>query len=251
MAADAPLLELLLLMRRGDAPDPCTALCRAIRDLVPVDDVVLSIGTPWWPVAIGATREHARSRVQYGITVGDGPTVEAFATAVPVLVPDVSTEPAGRWPLFRATVAEERARGEVLAIPLAAPGESGFAVMSCLSAPRRGFGARSEAAREIADAVARVVLLTEGADAYEATDAYEDIDEDLRRLITGVRVGREHRVARRTVADLHVAAGMVSVQINMPVTSALLRMRAHAVAEDVTLADIATAVIARRLSFDV
>jgi len=44
---------------------------------------------------------------------------------------------------------------------------------------------------------------------------------------------------------------MVSVQINMPVTSALLRMRAHAFAEDVTLADIATAVIARRLSFDV
>ncbi len=73
----------------------------------------------------------------------------------------------------------------------------------------------------------------------------------MRLLITGVRVGREQRVARRTVADLHVAAGMVSVQINMPVTSALLRMRAHAVAEDVTLADIATAVIARRLSFEV
>jgi hypothetical protein len=49
---------------------------------------------------------------------------------------------------------------------------------------------------------------------------------------------------------VHQAAGMVAVQLGVPVTDALLRLRAHAFSTDRLVVDVATDVVNRRLRFD-
>ena len=48
---------------------------------------------------------------------------------------------------------------------------------------------------------------------------------------------------------VHNAAGMVSVQLDVPVTEALVRLRAHAFAENQLLRDVAADVVEHRFRF--
>ena len=48
---------------------------------------------------------------------------------------------------------------------------------------------------------------------------------------------------------VHQAAGMVSAQLDVSVAEALIRLRAHAFANDRPLTDVAQDVVARRLRF--
>jgi ANTAR domain len=48
-------------------------------------------------------------------------------------------------------------------------------------------------------------------------------------------------------AEIHQATGMVSVQLDINVGEALLRLRARAMADDTTLAQLAAAIITRQL----
>jgi hypothetical protein len=57
--------------------------------------------------------------------------------------------------------------------------------------------------------------------------------------------GLEDVVAYR--AEIHQASGMVSIQLQIPVAEALVRMRAHAFAVGSPLGDIAADIVARRL----
>ena len=50
-------------------------------------------------------------------------------------------------------------------------------------------------------------------------------------------------------AEVHQATGMISVQLNVDVTEALIRLRAYAYLHDRRLADVAAEVVARRLRF--
>jgi AmiR/NasT family two-component response regulator len=51
-------------------------------------------------------------------------------------------------------------------------------------------------------------------------------------------------------AELFQAQGMVMVQLGVPLTAALTRLRAHAYAENRPLTDVARDVVARRIRFD-
>lgn len=51
-------------------------------------------------------------------------------------------------------------------------------------------------------------------------------------------------------AAVHQATGMVSVQLDVSMEIALLRLRAHAYASERALGDVAQDVVARRLRFD-
>ena len=52
-----------------------------------------------------------------------------------------------------------------------------------------------------------------------------------------------------TRTQVHVAAGMIAVQLNLPTTDALDRLRAHAFAQRRSIVAVAADVVARRLSF--
>jgi hypothetical protein len=91
---------------------------------------------------------------------------------------------------------------------------------------------RSHAARDATNADAAMLLVL-GTSEGIATD---------RTLVAGD--GFDERRA-----EVHQAAGMISVQLGMGVEEALTRLRAHAYAEDRRLADVARDVVARRLRF--
>jgi hypothetical protein len=60
--------------------------------------------------------------------------------------------------------------------------------------------------------------------------------------------GLDEAVAYR--AQIHQAAGMVAVQLRIPVDEALARLRAHAYVTDRSVGDVATDIVLRRLRLD-
>ena len=51
-------------------------------------------------------------------------------------------------------------------------------------------------------------------------------------------------------AEVHQASGMISVQLNVSLAEALVRLRAHAYAQERPIAEVAADVVARRLRFE-
>lgn len=162
-------------------------------------------------------------------TLGQGPGVDAAAGAGVVLVPDLAAGPAlRRWPMFAPAATERGVRG-LFAFPVAA----GAVRIGVLDVYRRDPGALGAThlttALAFADAVLVMVLDQRGA----------------------VRGGTDPEGAmlpeRR--AEVHQAAGMVSVQLGVQVSEALVRLRAYAFVHERRLADVAAAVLARRLRF--
>ena len=167
--------------------------------------------------------------IQY--TLGQGPSYDACTTDGPVLVPDLAaSSAAARWPMF-APAAVARGIRAMFAFPVTV----GAARVGVLRVHRRTPGALS--AGELADALT-------------CADAVLELALDDR---AGVAVydtaypGYIELTDRRM--EVHQAAGMVSVQLDIHVTDALARLRAYAYVHDRRLMDVAADVVARRLRF--
>ena len=158
-------------------------------------------------------------------TVGAGPCIDAYNLARPVLVPDLTLDGA-RWPGFTA---EAVAAG--VAAVFSFPLQVGGVRLGVLELHRRSAGSLTPA--QLTDAL----LLADA-----ATDT---IFHDL------------HGVAPMTLsslvdiqAEVHQATGMVAVDLKVSLSEALLRIRGHAFAHDMTLAEVAKEIIERRLLLD-
>jgi hypothetical protein len=158
-------------------------------------------------------------------TVGAGPCFDAYNLARPVLVPDLAADGA-RWPGFSA----EAVRTGVVAV-FSFPLQIGGVRLGVLELHRRSAGSL------------RPTQLT---DALLLADAATDtIFHDL------------HGVGPMTLpglvdiqAEVHQATGMVAVDLEVSLSEALLRIRGHAFAHQLTLVQVAKEIIARRLSLD-
>lgn len=177
-----------------------------------------------------ATDQHAEELEELQLTLGEGPSWDATADNSPVLVADLdSTESKRRWPIF-APAAVERGAPSLLALPLSA----GAAMVGVLNVYRRSANRLLPA--EITDALAYAdAILVLALDKYGGVSAGRGFSED---------VGLAERRA-----EVHQAAGMVSVQLGVGVTEALARLRAYAFLQDRRLTEIAAEVVARRLGF--
>ncbi|WP_436499889.1 GAF and ANTAR domain-containing protein [Actinokineospora sp. HUAS TT18] len=156
---------------------------------------------------------------------GQGPSVDAFDLGRPVLVPDLATD-TGRWHAFTPD-AVALGVAAVFAFPLLI-GASRFGV---LTLHRRTAGPLTP------DQLLDAFLLADA-----ATSA---IFDDL------------HGPPATTLPDLldihpevHQASGIVAVQLDIGVADALARIRAHAFANRLPLAEVATKIIERRLRLD-
>jgi len=68
------------------------------------------------------------------------------------------------------------------------------------------------------------------------------------RIATGHRASTGNGFDERR-AEVHQAAGMISVQLGVAVEEALVRLRAHAYVQERRLVDVARDVVERRLRF--
>lgn len=156
-------------------------------------------------------------------TIGEGPAADALRTGHAVLEPDLRRLRPSRWPVL----APEAERLPVLAV-FCFPIALGAIRLGALTAVRAEPGPLS--AEQTSDAI---VLAGALAARYLG-------DTDGAQL-TGTLYS----------AVVHQAAGMVSVQLAVPLADALLRLRAYAYGSGRSISDVAHDVVARRLRLDV
>lgn len=186
---------------------------------------------------LGATSAHGGGALVYSsdalgvrledlaATTGAGPVVDAYTLGRPVLIPDLTANGA-RWPGFTADAIEAGAVA-VFSFPL----QVGGIRLGVLEIHRDSAGSLTPA--QLTDAL----LLADA-----ATDT---IFDDLHGAAPMTLLGLVD-----IATEVHQATGMVSVDLEVSLSEALLRIRGHAFAHHLTLAEVARDIIERRLRLD-
>ena len=233
MADLGVVTKALLAIARDTMDDRVLAMriCRACVDGLDVDGAAISLLTAEAArQTLAATDATAVLLEDLQFTLNEGACMEAARTGNPVLVGDLRhSGEVERWPMFAAAVMERSAVRAVFALPL----QWGAVNLGVLDLYRLQPGALDDAQLR---------------DAFAAADA-------AALMMLGLRTDPDqggggwldHAVAHR--AEIHQAAGMVSVQLDVTTAEALARMRAHAFVHDRLLIDVARDVVARRLMF--
>lgn len=177
--------------------------------------------------------DHAAEADGLQTTLGEGPGIDASASGQPVLVDDLASGAwHRRWPMF-TDQAGHLDVGAVHSFPLAL-GAIHVGAMNLYSDAPRDFG-RDELVDALVYADTALLLIL---------DARSGIDTPTDDAMFD---GQTPALWR---AEVHQAAGMVSVQLGISVLDALVRLRSHAYRHDQQLATVARAVVERRLRFD-
>jgi hypothetical protein len=164
-------------------------------------------------------------------TLGEGPSLDAFSSAMPVLVPDLDAAPNHeRWPVFTPAAVRAGVRA-IFVFPL----RTGAARLGVLVLHRTTPGVLTP------DQVANALVSTDVILALLLDELIQVRPDPTQRL---------DEVVRLSQAEVHQATGMVSVQLGVPMEEALVRLRAHAFAHDRSIADVAREVVARQLRLE-
>ncbi len=164
------------------------------------------------------------------LTLGQGPCVDAWVSGEPVLEADLAEPAVARWPIFAEVAVRAGVRG-VFALPLRI-GAIGIGVL-VLYRNRPGSLSVEELARGLvlADVAAHAILEVQAgalADRLDTTLAQEPAHW----------------------AEVHQATGMVSTQLGIPLDDAFVLLRAHSFANNLSLREVAGAVVSRRLRLE-
>lgn len=163
-------------------------------------------------------------------TLGEGPCADAYRLNRPVGEPDLAEPATARWLAFSPPALAAGVRA-VFGFPV----QVGVAKLGSLNLYRNTPGALTDEqhaeALVMADVAARAVIAMQ-------TEA----------PLGAVAVELEQGANLRFV--VHQASGMVSVQLGVSITEALIRMRAYAFSHDLLLDDVANEVVARTMRFD-
>ncbi|MEY2476234.1 MAG: hypothetical protein QOG87_1549 [Actinomycetota bacterium] len=162
-------------------------------------------------------------------TLGEGPCIDAYHGGRPVLEPDLVNPMADRWAAFTPAAVAAGARA-IFGFPLLI----GATRLGAFNFYRNAKGPLTDDQHAdlsvMADVAARAVI-------------------DLQAQARGGALAEELRAGTDYQLVVHQASGMVSVQLGIGVADALVRLRAHAFANDERLTDVAAAVVAKRLRF--
>ena len=190
--------------------------------------MLLSEGRPQASICSTDSVSSLIEELQY--TLGEGPCVDAHRSGVVVAEADLAADGAARWSAFSPPAIEAGARA-VFGFPI----RIGAVRLGALNLYRNRPGPLDDDqhadALVMADVAARAVLSAQvdappggiGADLETGTDQW---------LI------------------VHQAAGMVSVQLDIAVEEALVRLRAHAFVTARPVTEVAREVVERRLRLD-
>jgi GAF domain-containing protein len=163
-------------------------------------------------------------------TLGEGPCLDAYRHRRPVLEPDLFSPHEKRWPVFSAAALEVGVRA-VFGFPI----ELGETRVGALNLYRDSPGPLTDDqhgdASLLADVAAQAIVDMQAEAASGVVAAALERDADLQLVV-------------------HQATGMVSAQLEIPVTDALDRLRAFAFAHHLSLGIVAARVVRRELRFD-
>jgi len=231
MAGDR-LQRILAELSGGEADVWSSArLCRGCVKITGVDGagiMLMSGDIPRGSLCTTNAVSHRIEELQY--TLGEGPCVDAYQQDQVVAEPDLADPVTPRWFAFTPPALEAGVRA-VFGFPV----RSGTVRLGALNLyrdwPGPLSGGQHADALVLADVAARWVL---EAQAGAPPDA---VAEEL-------EAGADFHFA------VHNAAGIVSVQQDISITEALIRLRAYAFSNDRLLTDVAEDVITRRLRLE-
>lgn len=194
-----------------------------------VDGVGAGVGTgPGGTVLSWGKGETSAALDEAGFTLGEGPGRDCVSAGVPVLVADLA-DAAARWPAFTPAALDLGVRA-VFALPLRIGAISVGTLVAHRGTPGLLRNGQLVDALALADALT-ALLLRRGTDGTaRAIDEGDDPPT--------------HRF------EVHQATGMISVQLGVSLSDALLRLRAYAYADDRPLNEVAADVVARRLRLE-
>lgn len=221
--------------RRG-APVGVVDVCTAAVVALPVGGAgvsAMSKTTASHPLCSTDTISEQLEELQ--LTLGEGPCVDAFTHGSAVLSPDLLTGGLqDRWPVFADAALEVGARA-VFALPLQ-------------------IGAISPGVLDLYANVPTVLDAEELADALAFADLATLLLLDARIDETGAQAavpspdhGFEDLGGYR--AEIDQATGILTVQLEVGIDEAFVRLRAYAYTQGRRLADVAADVVAHRLRF--
>jgi len=161
--------------------------------------------------------------------LGEGPCIDAYNLEVPIAEPDLA-DPTSRWLGFTPPVLKAGVRA-LFAFPL----RVGAVRIGSLDLYRDHSGALSDDrhadALIMADVVSQALLM------MQAKAPFGELAASLEAVMAPQIV-------------VYQAVGMVSAQLGVSVDESLIRLKAHAFANDRLLTELAQDVLARRLRFD-
>ena len=206
-------------------------LCRGCVKIVGVDGagiMLMSGDTPRGSLCTTNAVSHLIEELQY--TLGEGPCVDAYQQDKVVAEPDLADPVTRRWVAFTPPALEAGVRA-VFGFPM----RSGMVRLGALNLYRDWPGPLTDGqhadALVLADVAARWVLEAQAGASSGAVAEELEAGADFHFVV-------------------HNAAGMVSVQLGVSVTEALIRLRAYAFSSGRLLADVAGDVVARRLRLE-
>jgi len=222
------LSRIMAALGNGDVGRSSTRLCQVSSDIVGVCGAgVMLMGDQAARGSLCTTNGVSALIEDLQFTLGEGPCLDAYGDNRVVAEPDLADPAAARWVAFtpRAVAAGV---GAVFAFPV----RSGPLRLGALDLYQDHAGSLSDDqhadALVMADVVARWLLDVQ-ADAAPGT------------LATELELGSEFYFI------VHNAAGALSVQLGSNISEAMVRMRAYAFSNDLSLRDVAQAVVARTL----
>jgi hypothetical protein len=205
-------------------------VCRAARDALVLRGSAVHLMVTDHGVEVAAASDAgARAVAELQFTTNEGPAQVAFRTRRPVLAPRLEAL-VDRWPGFASLAAEQGVRG-LFAFPLQ-EGAVSFGVLELYAGGENALDADGRAMGAAFAQSAKDVILD-----GRAVTARGELDAGLGASF----VDR---------ARIHQAQGMVMVDLGITLAEALARMRARAFATEVTLLQVADAVLSGLLPAD-
>jgi hypothetical protein len=160
-------------------------------------------------------------------TLGEGPCVDAYEHDSVVAEPDLADPVARRWLAFTPPAVEAGVRA-VFGFPMRVGTVRLGALNLYCDRPGALTSDQHADALVVADLAARWVLEAQAGASAGAIAEELEFGADFHYVV-------------------HNAAGMVAVQAEISVTEALIRLRAFAFSNDRTVADVAEAIVSRKL----
>lgn len=219
------VLEAVARQPPGDLP---TRLCAAAAERLTAPGVALSLNIEGTVMQTVAATADGIEPEALQVDLGEGPTWDAHRNGTPCLAPDLSSNQ--QWPAMSPAAT---AAGTLAAFSF--PMRSGQVRLGSLSLYRGHAGDLTPHEHTDALLFARVAL-----DVCLALQVGRDGSE-LDALL---------ETSARNTAEIHQATGMASVQLGLEVGQALAVLRARAYADERTLPDLASDVVARRVRLD-
>jgi hypothetical protein len=180
--------------------------------------------------SVCSTNEVSAAIEQLQYDLGEGPCVDAYHLDRPVLEPDLADPATSRWPAFTGPALEVGVRA-IFGFPLQVGAVRLGALNLYCNRPGPLDDEQHADALVMADVAAQALLVLQANAPPGGLAAELEADADFQYVV-------------------HQASGMVSVQLDVSVAQALVRLRAYAFGNDGSLTEVARNVVERRLHFD-